>query len=358
MKHMIVTLALASTFLSAQAQDTAFNRHPKNIILMIGDGMGTAQIYAGLTANKGKLNLERCTVVGFHKNQPVGSYVTDSGAGATAFATGKKTYNTAIGVDATEVAQPTILEIANKHGLATGLVTTCNITDATPAAFIAHQRNRQMMEEIAADFLKTDIDVFIGGGKKYFANRKDGKNLLDSLKAKQYQVIDTFPNIASVNSGKLAGFVAYEDPKRMLDGRGNQLVPCTQTALRILSKNTKGFFLMVEGSQIDWGGHSNNTDYVTSEMIDFDKAIGEVLDFVEKDGNTLLIITADHETGGMALLDGDIATGKVEAKFLTDHHTGVMIPVFAYGVGAAAFAGIYNNNNIFDKMLAAFQFKQ
>jgi alkaline phosphatase len=114
--------------------------------------------------------------------------------------------------------------------------------------------------------------------------------------------------------------------------------------------------MMVEGSQIDWGGHANDAKYVTNEMVDFDKAIGAVLDFAEKDGNTLVIITADHETGGMALLDGDMATGKVEAKFITEHHTGVMIPVFAYGAGASALAGIYENNTIFDKMMEAFRF--
>jgi len=349
---------IAFTFFISGIATAQTVQQPKNIILMIGDGMGTAQIYAGLTANKGKLNLERCKVIGFHKNQSASDYVTDSGAGATAFSIGKKTYNNAIGVDATKVAQPTILEIAEKQGLATGLVVSCSITHATPAAFIAHQPSRTMMEEIAADFLQTDIDVFIGGGKKYFEHRKDGRNLLDSLKARNYQVLDTLPEIIKIHSGKLAGFIANEEPLKVSEGRGEQLLLSTQTALSILQQNKKGFFMMVEGSQIDWGGHANDANYVTTEMVDFDKAIGAVLDFAEKDGNTLVIITADHETGGMSLVNGNMSAGTIEAKFTTEHHTGVMIPVFAYGPGAEAFAGIYENNTIFNKMLNAFSFSK
>lgn len=325
---------------------------------MIGDGMGVAQIYAGLTANKGTLNLERCTYAGFHKNQSDSDYVTDSGAGATAFSIGKKTFNGAIGVDATRVAHPTILEIAEDNKLATGLIVSCSITHATPAAFIAHQPSRAMVEEIAADFLKTDIDVFIGGGRKHFTQRKDGKNLLDSLKLKNYQVADTLADIIKITSGKLAGFIADAEPPKVSEGRGDQLLQSTKTALTILQKNKKGFFMMVEGSQIDWGGHANDATYVVNEMVDFDKAIGAVLDFAEKDGNTLVIITADHETGGMALINGDMNSGKVEAKFNTTGHTGVMVPVFSYGPGAEKFSGIYPNYAIFEKIMAAFRFKQ
>lgn len=329
---------------------------PKNIILMIGDGMGAAQIYAGYTANHGYLNLTRCTYSGFHTNQAADAYVTDSGAGATALSIGAKTYNGAIGVDATKTALPTILEIAEKNQLATGLVVSCSITHATPASFIAHQPSRSMVEDIAADFLKTDVDVFIGGGKKDFASRKDGRNLLDSLKARGYQVADTLTDIVKIKSGKLAGFIANAEPPKVSEGRNDQLLQSTQTALNILNQNKKGFFLMVEGSQIDWGGHANDTKYVTDEMIDFDKAIGAALDFAAKDGNTLVIITADHETGGMALVNGDIATGKVEAKFNTGGHTGIMIPVFAFGPGASNFSGIYPNTAIFDKMMKAYRF--
>jgi alkaline phosphatase len=323
---------------------------------MVGDGMGVAQIYAGLTANKGSLNLERCTAVGFHKNQSSDKYVTDSAAGATALACGVKTYNGAIGVNDAKQPVPTILEIAEKHGLATGLVATCAITHATPASFIAHQPSRAMEEEIAMDFLATDIDLFIGGGRKFFRNRADSLNLIDSLTAKGYQVVHSIDEVQKIHSGKLAAFLADEQQEKFSDGRGDELVRSTEKALAMLGTSNKGMFLMIEGSQIDWGGHANDTQYIIDEMVDFDKAIGKVLDFASRNGQTLVIITADHETGGFSLNGGDMATGAVEGKFTTGSHTGVMIPVFAFGPGAEQFSGIYENTAIFDKMMSAYRF--
>ncbi|WP_337043705.1 alkaline phosphatase [Emticicia sp. 17c] len=341
------------TFTNSFAQKET--QHPKNIILLIGDGMGTAQIYAGIVASKTKLNIERSQVIGFHKNQATDNFITDSAAGATAFATGKKTYNGAIGVDSAKRSLPTILEIAEQKGLATGLVATCSITQATPAAFIAHQPSRAMVEEIAADFLNTDIDVFIGGGRNHFAQRKDGKNLIDDLKSKNYQIANSIEEVEKIKSGKLAGFLADVEQVKMSEGRGNQLLKSTETALNILKQNKKGFFLMVEGSQIDWGGHANDTQYIVNEMLDFDQAIGAAFDFADKDGNTLVIITADHETGGFSINDAD-KDGHIEGKFTTKGHTGVMIPVFAYGKGASLFSGFYFNNDIFFKIKTAFKF--
>jgi alkaline phosphatase len=356
MKLKLFTCGFAICFISISLSTFA-QKHPKKIILMIGDGMGVAQIYAGLTANKGHLNLERCTAIGFHKNQSANDYVTDSAAGATAFACGEKTYNGAIAVDVNKKSLPTILEIAEKNGLATGLVATCSITHATPACFISHEPSRSMDEAIAHDFLKTDIDVFIGGGRKFFTKRLDGKNLVDSLKANGYQIADSIQAVENISKGKLAAFLADQQQPKFSDGRGDQLVKSTETALRILNRNSKGMFVMIEGSQIDWGGHADDTQYIINEMLDFDNAIGKALDFAAKDGNTLVIITADHETGGFSLINGDMKTGCVDGMFTTNDHTGVMIPVFAYGPGAESFIGIYENTAIFHKMLNAFDFK-
>jgi len=332
-------------------------KHPKNIILLVGDGMGVAQIYAGLTANHGKLNLEQCTTVGFHKNTAANAYITDSAAGATAFACGQKTYNGAIGVDANGKPMPTILEIAEKNGVATGLVATCSITHATPASFISHQPSRSLDENIALDFLNTDVDVFIGGGRKFFTDRKDGINLVDSLRSRGYQIANTISEVQQVTSGKLAAFLADEQQAKFSSGRGDELVKSTEAALQLLKHNKKGMFLMIEGSQIDWGGHSNDTQYIIDEMIDFDNAIGKVLDFARKNRKTLVVITADHETGGFTINGGDLKTGKVDGKFTTGNHTGVMIPVFAYGPGSEKFSGIYENTDIFHKMMSSFKFK-
>lgn len=353
MKNLLIIALLLSLPLTGFSQK---NKHPKNIILMIGDGMGVAQIYAGLTANHGKLNLEQCTSVGFHKNQASDKYVTDSAAGATAFACGQKTYNGAIGVDANGKSIPSILEVAERNGLATGLIATCSITHATPACFISHQASRSLDENIALDFLKTDIDVFIGGGRKFFTQRNDGLNLTDSLKARGYQIANSITEVQQVTTGKLAAFLADEQQSKFSAGRGDELVKSTETALQLLKSNKKGMFMMIEGSQIDWGGHGNDTQYIIDEMIDFDNAIGKVLDFAKKEGNTLVIITADHETGGFSIIGGDMKTGQVEGKFTTGSHTGVMIPVFAFGPGAEKFSGIYENTDIFHKMMSAFGF--
>lgn len=356
MRKLFILCVLISVSVNCWAQKRKSN--PKNIILMVGDGMGAAQIYAGLTANKGKLNLERCTTVGFHKNQASDNYVTDSAAGATAFACGQQTYNGAIGVDATGKPIPTILEMAEQKGLATGLIATCSITHATPACFISHQPSRALDEAIALDFLKTDIDVFIGGGRKFFSQRTDGLNLKDSLIANGYQIANSIQEVQQITKGKLAAFLADEQQAKFSAGRGDELVKSTEAAIHFLKANKKGLFMMIEGSQIDWGGHSNDTQYIVDEMIDFDNAIGKVLDFAAADGNTLVIITADHETGGFSIVGGDMQTGRVEGKFTTGNHTGVMIPVFAYGPGAEQFSGIYQNTEIYHKMVKAFGFKK
>ena len=144
----------------------------------------------------------------------------------------------------------------------------------------------------------------------------------------------------------------------MLKGRGNMLPLSTSKAIAVLNKNENGFFLMVEGAMIDWGGHDNDIDYVIAETLDFDKAVAEALAFAEKDGETLVIVTSDHETGGLTIVGGDINNQTIEAKFSTGHHTGVMVPVFAFGPGAEKFGGIYENTDVFFKMMAALGFEQ
>jgi len=323
--------------------------NPKNIILMIGDGMGVAQVYAGLTANKGHLFLENFKYMGFSKTYSSDNYITDSAAGGTALSAGVKTYNGAIGVDAEKNPVKTILEKAEDKGLATGLVSTSSITHATPASFIAHQESRNQYEDIAADFLKTDIDVFIGGGYNHFANREDGQNLVEKLEENGYKVEQEMSAISKIKKGKLAGLTAPAHNGRM-EERGEMLEVATETALNILKRNKKGFFLMVEGSQIDWGGHAGSTIYVVEDMLDFDKTVGKALEFAAKDGETLLIVTSDHETGGMAVLNGDFNNGMVVGEYTTGGHTGLMVPVFAYGPGAEKFIGFMENTDINKKM--------
>ncbi|MCB0634254.1 MAG: alkaline phosphatase [Lewinella sp.] len=324
---------------------------------MIGDGMGLGQITAGMYSNGNQLNLEKFPVVGFHKTHSANDLVTDSAAGATAFACGIKTYNSAIGISADSMPCYTILEEARDRGLATGLVVSSQITNATPAAFVAHQTLRGMNESIAADLVKADVDFFIGGGLSYFTARSlDNRNLRQELADNGYLVYDykqgSVHRVPLDIHKKFAYFSAENLPPGVNLGR-NYLPYSGQLAAQFLEKRSdKGFFLMIEGSQIDWAGHSNDASWMIKEMLDFDRTIGLILDFAKKRGNTLVIVTADHETGGTAINDRS-KMDRVRLDFTTNHHTAAMVPVFAYGPGARSFAGIYDNTQIYYKMKAA-----
>lgn len=346
MKRLLALLLLIPFLSFAQNK-------PKNIIFMVGDGMGPAQTYAGMIANGNKLNLERVKICGFHKSYSADNIITDSAAGATAFSTGKKTYNGAIGVNSDTVPQETILETAEKKGFNSGIVVTCSMGHATPASFYAHVPKRKAFEDIALEFVPSGVDFAVGGGKKYYAERKDGRNLIEELKAKGYDVFENSSDVDGIKKLPAVTFIADEEPDSVMGTRGDVLVRSTAKALELLGKEDKPFFLLVEGSQIDWAGHANNSEGIMAEMIDFDKAIGAAFDFAEKDGNTLVIITADHETGGYSINGGSVEEKKIEGAFTTGHHTGVMIPVYAFGPGAEAFGGIYENTAIYGKMMDA-----
>lgn len=363
-KIFLISLLFLSTLIywsctTPHSLDTGSNAHykgekPKNVILMIGDGMGVTQITAGLYTNNNQLNMERFKIIGLHKSHSESHLVTDSAAGATAFSCGQKTYNGAIAMDKDTMPIETILEMAEKKGLATGLVATCKITHATPASFIAHNKTRKDDEGIAADFLKTDFDLIVGGGSKYFEQRKDERNLVKELKDKGYHVSDFFhektEDLKMNPSKPLAFFTALDNPVMKTEGR-DYLPSIAKKSADFLAERgkEKGFFMMIEGSQIDWGGHANNSDWIVNEVHDFDQAIGKILDFAEKDGETLVIVTADHETGGYAI-NNESKMGDLKTAFTTDKHTADLIPVFAYGPGAENFGGIYENIAIFDKM--------
>lgn len=361
MKRISLPVLILLTFIFTQCSTTKDStaqfikaKEVKNIILMIGDGMGVTQVYAGITANKG-LNLEKSKYVGLSKTYSANNYITDSAAGGTAISTGKKTNNGAIGVDKEGNEIKTILEYAAENGLSTGVIATSSVTHATPASFVAHQPKRSMEEEIAVDFLNSDITLFIGGGRKYFADRSDKANLLDGLVKKGFKVAQDIDAIKNTTSGKLAGIVTDEHLLTYPE-RGEFLTESTQAALNILDNNTKGFFLMIEGSQIDWEGHDNDAEGVVNEVIDFDKAIKVAFDYADRNPGTLVIVTADHETGGMALTGGDITTGEVKASWGRTGHTSVMVPVFSYGTGAEFFTGVYENTDIFNKLMDLYDF--
>jgi alkaline phosphatase len=327
---------------------------PKNIILLIGDGMGLAQISAGYYANNNTIQLEKFPVTGLMTTHSSSHLITDSAAGATAFSCGCKTYNGAIGLNAKKKRCLTILEEAEQHGLATGIVVTCSVTHATPAAFISHVENRSESEAIARFFVETDIDLLIGGGLKFFNDRKtDTRNLYNELTQKGYSVSNftekKLPELTFLPTQPLVWFGASEEPASFADGRDWLPFAAEKAPVFLRQRSAKGFFMLLEGSQIDWACHANEGPRTVQEVLDFNAAIGKILEFAQADGETLVIVTADHETGGLALEQGS-APDSLDLAFNTTSHTAVFVPVFAYGPGSEMFSGIMDNTSIYLKM--------
>ncbi len=329
----------------------------KNIILMIGDGMGLSQINAALIANKNKLYLESFPVTGFVKTHSADNLITDSAAGATAMATGKKINNGTVAIDPDNQKLKTFLEIAEDKNLSTGIVVTSAITHATPAAFASHAFSRHYYEQIATEFARKDIEVLIGGGRCHFTDRLDKVNLLNTFREKNYSVIDTITALDNASGDKIAGILYENNPPTIMEGRDDMLLRSTKKALAVLTRNDNGFFLLIEGSQIDWGNHQHNVLYQTEELLDFDIVIGEILKFAAADKETLVIVTSDHETGGMAIAGGNLRKGIVHVDYTTYGHTGGMVPIFAFGPSAELFQGMMDNTDIFFKMMKAMKWE-
>lgn len=351
-----VLMFLFETLINAQSQK------PINVIFMIGDGMGVSQVTSAFYFGEGKPNFQQFKYVGLSETSSTSDRITDSAAGATALSTGQKTYKRAIGVDKDSVAIPTILEQLRDKGYKTGLVSLTSLTHATPAAYYAHIIDRDWHEDIALDFIKSDVDFAAGGGLKFFTKRKDRKNLLTDLAKKNYR-IDTVSLSKPVAGKRNLYLLAQDELPNKIQGRKDFLPEATQAALDYFSGEKKPFFLMVEGSFIDWGGHATNAEMMVKEVLDFDKTIGVVMDFIRKNPNTLLVVTADHETGGASIgkfMEKDDATGKkkeikdkVQVNFIDNQHTAALVPVFAMGKGEELFSGVYPNNTIYHKLVEA-----
>ncbi|MBO1271203.1 alkaline phosphatase [Shewanella sp. 4t3-1-2LB] len=278
---------------------------PKNVIIMIGDGMGPAYTtaYRYFKDNPDTEEVEQTVfdrlLVGMASTYParVSGYVTDSAAAATALATGSKSYNGAISVDLQKQPLETIMERAKKRGLSTGVAVTCQVNHATPAAFLSHNESRKNYDEIAATYINTDADVLLGGGQKYFTTP-----MLEAFRNKGYQVINDFNLLQNVTQPKVLGlFADVQLPWAVDEPDAHRLSTMTNKALALLSQNPQGFVLMVEGSQIDWAGHDNDIVAAMGEMDEFAHAVEAVEQYVRSHPDTLMVVTADHNTGGMSI---------------------------------------------------------
>lgn len=321
----------------------------KNVILMIGDGMSLMHVYSAWTANRGKLFLDNCQVVGLSKTYCANKLITDSGAGGTAIATGQKTNYHSVGVDTEGRPLKSLVDLAAAKGKSTGIAVTCRLWDATPADFCCHNKDRDAEAEIVADYVNCSVDYVFGGGAKLFENREDGRDLFKELRDKGFQTPRSWDELAGIKSGKVFA-VPYPVDTPLPAERGDLLARASLKGIELLDQNKNGFFMMIEGSQLDDYGHFNDIDLLMQETHDFDRTIGAIYEWAAKDGETLVVVTADHETGGLTLVDGDLAEGRIVCKFSTGGHSGVMVPVYAFGPGAEEFTGIFENTAIFDKI--------
>ena len=342
---ILILISAAAAFSPLTAQTPA----PKNIIVLIGDGMGIGQLTA-MKMHLGDIALDAFPVGGFVSTQSLSNFVTESGAGGTALSTGERTQSRLISQRPDGTPLRTLLEQAKLAGKSAGAISTSSVTHATPASFLTHCADRSREFDIATGIVASGADVVIGGGRQFFlpvaerGKRKDGRNLIREMQQAGY-VYESKPD-AEINGDAKLLWLLDEDGLPPSAKRDYSLRDLVLVALQTLARDTDGFVLMVEGSQIDWAGHDNDFTALKSELQDFDGAIGAALDFAQGDGATLVLVTADHETGGLALL-GDAPDGSdMTGKWIHGDHTGNMVPVLAYGPAAERFGGIKRNDEV------------
>ena len=352
---------------------------PKNVIYLIGDGMGFGAVSSLLLSEDAQTGFEMAPVIGLNETQSANNHVTDSPAGGTALATGTRTRNGFLGVDPDTVQLTSILKKAQAMGKKTGIVVNTTLTEATPGAFYAGVPSRSMSYKIAEQFTQSGVDIAIGAGLSAFINRPDSVDMTAVLIGKGYDVYLDWKSVLNTNSEKFVGILEMSDVHRRnkssktasaADGAevclaaklaaegGNidtvrfsepveYLGKASAKALEQLSKNAPdGFFLMIESAIIDGYGHNNDSEGMVEEMKEFDTTLKILVDYVNKHPETLLVVTADHETGGTAIGYKGHPVGEdvpVNLTFSTKGHSGTVVPVFAYGAGAEKFAGIFKN---------------
>lgn len=349
---LILALGLVWAGASVSAQQVL---KPKNVIFVVGDGMGTAQVYASIVAQGEASQFLRFPFTGFSRTYCLDRYTTDSGAGGTALMTGHKVNYHAIALSPDSVMHPSFLQVAHDQmGKKTGFVVTCSPLDATPASTYGHAQERSEWDNLSMQMALCCHDVMIGADRKSFTPkyRKDGLAPIDTMVKRGYTMVYDTTELYRTKATRLCALMSKDSGPGNARKRSNWLAPSAMKAIDILSKNKKGFCLMIEGSQIDWACHNNDFSYLLKELNEFEMMLKAVLDWAEKDGETLVIVTADHETGGLTLNNGDIEERETTITHFTSlNHTGVMVPVFAYGPGAERFTGVHQNTDFFQIIL-------
>ena len=352
---------------------------PKNIILLISDGMSLTQVSTYRLLKGGpneRIAVDKFPVSGIVLTHSENAIVTDSASSATAFSTGRKTNNGALGLDEDNKILENFTEIIDRHGYVSSLISTSEITHATPAAYASHVDLRWKTDEISLQMMDSNVMTILGGGRHFFlpedlgGKRSDGLNLLEQMESSRMVMtekkeLDSFDHS---DLGKVVGLFADEALRDKEKPENHVFEPSSSEMLNFAINRSekfnengcKGFFIMLEGSQVDWAGHANDLNYLKREMQDFDEAVELALDYATQNPDTLVIATADHETGGLLIESSsptDYTAPEVKFSFNTGigygSHTGVPVPVYAYGPGSENFTGTLDNTDIFYAMLEA-----
>ena len=328
-----------------------------NVIYMIGDGMALPQVYAAMLASGEEMTFSQFPYIGVVDTHSASNDITDSAAGGTALASDHKTNNAMLGVNPDSIPVKTVLEVLAEQGKETGIVVTSYVTHATPAAFYAKVPHRKQYEDIAVQMAENPyLNLIIGGGMKHFNRRSDSLDLVARMVNELgWTVYDTLDGI-DVTCKKYA-VMADDNHMPQAAERGDFLPRAVKTALKSLDSAENGFFLMVEGSQIDFACHANDSTWMMDEMLDFDYAVKVAMDYAKEKGNTLVVVTADHETGGFTLPDPNGKYTNVVFDYSSRSHTCLPVMVYAYGPGAEQFTGWMQNTALKAKILNACGFE-
>jgi alkaline phosphatase len=337
----------------------------RNVIFMIGDGMGLSQVALArikAVGVPGKLNLERLPLCGLVRTHSADNLVTDSAAAGTALACGVKTRNKMLGMTRDGTHYETLLEAAKAKGMATGLVVTSTISHATPASFAAHVRSRTSEDLIAEQLIAAKVNVLLGGGRKFFlpssepnSARKDSRNLIDEARQAGYAYVETADELQNAQASYVLGLFEMShmttvSPEPPLAAMAKKAIGLLRDRHPDASADPNGFFLMVEGSQIDFACHNNDAPACIRQTLLFDQAVEVVMDFAVTDKHTLVLVTADHETGGLTIPSGSIRSRNAKAAWSTKGHSATPVPVYAFGPGANAFVGVFDNTELSAKV--------
>ena len=387
-RYNIIAIAMLAILCAASCCNTADKPHVKNVIYLIGDGMGFGAVTSLLLSEEETTGFEEAHVIGLSETCSANNYVTDSAAGGTALATGTRTNNGYVGADPDGNQLTSVLRKAQTMGKKTAIVVNTTLTEATPGAFYGGVTSRKMVYDIAKQFTESGVDLAIGGGLDHFIGRPDSLDLTATLIEKGYDVYLNWETVLKTDSDKFVGILPLYDLHRREENNGTAsaaegqevclaaqlaamnedanathlseptvyLEKATAKALDVLSRNNKdGFFLMIESAIIDGYGHNNDSDGMIVEMKEFNCTLRQMIAYVNEHPETLLVVTADHETGGTGVYYNGHTPGNegpIKLNFSTSGHTGTVVPIFAYGAGAENFAGIMKNTDIPKKIEA------